>query len=330
MGTRRRAKDPAKNARVLLIEPEPTELDRLSALLRAAHFRVVALDNPDALWPLARLFKPEIGVVGLGVGTSEVNLEALRLGRRLARRSRGTVPVFYLSDTVGPVVLESILEAGAGTDVLSRGAPEELVCRIRGLLRFKAAVAEAERAAIAAKSPMLHDEVTGLYNRRFLLELVGAETRRAERYGGHFAVVIAELDDFSDVHARFGGDVSDRLTLHAAMVLKQSLRDADVLARVGRFHFGMLMSGMAAEDLPAALDRVRRRFAQARFDLEGVAVRASLTFGAATFPDVVGPAQQIFARAIQALDRGREEQRHAALQRAAIDGGVGGCWVAEE
>lgn len=314
VGKRKRTREPARNARVLVIEPDTTELDTVSALLRAAGFRVVALSRPDALAPLCRAFKPEVVVIGLG--TPE--LDALRTGRRLSRRFRGAVPVLYLAAPDNAPVRALCVDAGGGIDVIARADGAELVRKIRTLVGFKAAISDAERASYHEKSPSMHDEVTGLYNRRLLLEMVSAEQKRGERYGGTFSVVIAELDDFMEFHERFGEEACDRLMVYGALLLKQGLRDADVLARVGRFHFGVLLPSMGAEDLSKLTERFERRFGLARFQLEGKSVRASMTFGAATFPDVVGPAQQIFAKAIQDLDRVREERKGDGAPRAAV------------
>lgn len=310
---RRRAGGPVRSGRVLLVEEDAAELDRVAGALREAGLRVVALNRPDALVPLARAFRPE--VVVLGVRGPEA--AAARIGRRLHRKFRGTVPVLYLGDPEDRALREVCFGVGAGMELFAPQAMEELVRRIRALLAFRSAISTADRVEFEARAPTLHDEVTGLYNRRFLLELVGAEARRAERYGGQFAVMIAELADFLALRDRFGEESCNRLMVYCSVLLKQSLREADVIARVGRYHFGVLLPGMPQELLPRMIDRLGRRLSLARFQLEGRAVRAEMTFGAASFPDVVGTAPQIFARAIQELDRARDERR-AGPPRAAV------------
>ncbi|MGA9525803.1 MAG: GGDEF domain-containing protein [Myxococcaceae bacterium] len=146
-------------------------------------------------------------------------------------------------------------------------------------------------------------------DRAFLRELVASEMRRGESCGGCFSIAIVELDDFMELHERFGQVVCDRLTAYVALMLKQTLRDSDIVARVGRYHLGVLLPGMAAETAGALLERVARRFERASFELQGERVTPTVTLGMASFPDVVGPAEQLFVRAIQDLDRAREERR---------------------
>ncbi len=302
---------------MLVAVPDGALLDRLSAAFRDAGMRVVALNRLDALVPLTRAFRPDLALVGVDGGP----VESAKVGRRVWRRFKGAVPVLYLGDVTDPDGRTYLFEEGCGVQLLSRTAPEpELIACVRRVLAFRDGVAEAERAASELRSPSMHDEVTGLYNRRFLLEMVAAELRRVERHGGAFTVLIGELDDFMGYRRSHGEEVCDRLMISCATLLRQSLRDADVLARVGRYHFGALLPDMPPERLPDLLERLERRMAMGRFDLEGRAVKATMTFGAASFPDVVGPAQQLFARAIQSLDRAREERRSGA-QRGLVSGG---------
>lgn len=301
-GKRKRKGDAVKGARVLIYDADATELDRLSALIRAAGCKVMALGRLDALLSMGRVFRPEVAVIGL----SGPELEEAKVGRRLSRKFKGAVPVLYVGDA-DEEGRRFCLDSGCGMDLLPRErAQHELMLRLRRLLSLKAAVQTTVRAEYDQRSPTMHDEVTGLYNRNFLLEMVGTESRRGERYGGSFTVLIAELDDFMAIRDRFGDEVCDRLMVYCSVLLRQALREADVIARVGRFHFGTLLPGMPQEAVPGALERLRRRFSLARMQVDGESLRPKMTFGCASFPDVVGPAQQIFSSAIQDLDRARE------------------------
>ena len=71
------------------------------------------------------------------------------------------------------------------------------------MLGFMRELAEAGGAELEARSLSMHEEVTGLYNRRFLLEMVAVESRRGEGYGGCFSLVIALLYDVLPFHERF-------------------------------------------------------------------------------------------------------------------------------
>ncbi len=311
-GRRRRRGDPVKGAKVLLAVPDGALLDRLSQSLRDAGMRVVALNRLDALVPLTRAFRPDLALLGADADPKE----SARAGRRVWRRFRGAVPVVYLGEVADPDGRTFLFEEGRGLGIVSPRAPaSEWVAFVRRTLAFRDGVVQAERAAHELRSPSMHDDATGLYNRRFLLELVGCELRRRERHGGSFCVLIGELDDFARFRRTHGEDACERLMAGCASLLRGSLREADVLARVGRYHFGALLPGMTAEALPELLGRLERRLGAGHLRVdggEGGTVTAAMTFGHASFPDVVGPAQRIFAQAIQSLDRAREDGRAAA------------------
>jgi two-component system, cell cycle response regulator len=294
-----------KGARVLLVEPVPAELDRLSEVLREAGCKVAAISRADAVLALTRAFRPELVVVGL----HGQDLESMRTGKRVHRRFRGTVPTLYVGEVRNPAARRCCFEQGRAIGIIPRTAPaEELLARLRAVLAYGAATEEALRLRVQQRPTSMHDGPTGLYNRAFLHELVGVEVGRAERHGGGFCVGVAELDGFLSLHRSFGEAVCERVMVYAGRLLRSALRESDVLARVGPYHFGVLLPAMGAQDVPVVLERVGRRFHSARVAVEGATVFPRLTAAMASFPDTPGPAERLFARALQELDRAREQK----------------------
>jgi two-component system, cell cycle response regulator len=301
-----RVTDPARGARVLVMEPDPAKLERLADVLRRAGCRVAALSRPNAALALTRAFRPDAAIIGV----CGPDLAGLRVGRRIDRRFQGSVPVLYLGDASNSEARRFSFAQGKALAILPREVDrEELLAGLRATLAFRNAVEARVRSELETRPKSMHDDATGLFTRAFLMELVASEARRGERYGGCFSVAIVELDEFMALRERFGEGVCERLTAYAALVLKQTLRDSDVVARVGNYHLGVLLPGMPAETAGALLDRVARRFASASFELHGERVTPTVSLGMASFPDVVGPAEQMFVRAIQELDRARGERR---------------------
>jgi diguanylate cyclase (GGDEF)-like protein len=152
---------------------------------------------------------------------------------------------------------------------------------------------------------VLHDPLTGLYNRSFLLAQLGLEVRRAERYGGVFSVVACTPQGLRAFRKQYGRSMVERLLVYAAVVLGQTVRESDVVARVSEDEFALLLPGVTQEALPELLARISARFELARLQVEGKALRVSLVLGAVSFPDMVGAPTQLLSGAVQEMRRAR-------------------------
>jgi len=87
-----------------------------------------------------------------------------------------------------------------------------------------------------------YDTLTGLANRRLLLEALRRALYRAQGEGSRGFVLFIDLDDFKVVNDRYGHEVGDRLLKHVAACMAGLVRDTDVLARLGGDEFALLMN----------------------------------------------------------------------------------------
>ena len=93
------------------------------------------------------------------------------------------------------------------------------------------------------KESILIDELTGLYNRQGLMEFAKKEMARAEREGWYIGILMMDLDRFKYINDRHGHLVGDRIIQQFADILKDSVRETDILCRLGGDEFIVLLSG---------------------------------------------------------------------------------------
>jgi diguanylate cyclase (GGDEF)-like protein len=102
----------------------------------------------------------------------------------------------------------------------------------------------------------LHDDLTGLANRRAFLTVGAQLLRIAERAGETVLVVYADLDGMKAINDRDGHAAGDAALRRTAQVLRATFREADLVARIGGDEFCVLLPGRAAE-AKASIDRLR-------------------------------------------------------------------------
>ncbi len=104
----------------------------------------------------------------------------------------------------------------------------------------------------------LRDELTGLYNRRALLEVAPAQLLAAHRSGTPTSLVYLDLDGMKHINDTYGHEEGDAALAETAALLTKALRQSDVIARIGGDEFVVLMTGVDGLGARSALARLRR------------------------------------------------------------------------
>lgn len=180
----------------------------------------------------------------------------------------------------------------------------ELLCRS---IRY---AIERQRLLREMRALALHDELTGLFNRRGLTVAGETLVQVARREHCGLAAVYVDLDQLKTVNDAHGHDAGDRLLWRFAQCMKESFRDSDVLGRIGGDEFCALMLVHGAAGVAPALERLR-----ANLDLEERGPESghlSFSAGLATTLDLSGdPLQELMRQADGAM-YARKRVRHAA------------------
>jgi diguanylate cyclase (GGDEF)-like protein len=117
----------------------------------------------------------------------------------------------------------------------------------------------AERRVLRARLAELAitDPLTGLYNRRHFEDILRAEIGRIQRYGGHCALAMIDLDFFKNYNDTLGHLAGDALLRELAALLRGQMRVSDVLARYGGEEFALIMINTPKDEAQAAMERLR-------------------------------------------------------------------------
>lgn len=131
---------------------------------------------------------------------------------------------------------------------------EEQVMKRTGMLEN--ALKETEQLKEKFKELAYVDELTGLYNRRFFFSEATAALSRAVRYGHPFTLMILDLDDFKKVNDNYGHPVGDLLLNVVSKILKEQIREGDILARFGGEEFVLALPNTNVKSASQLADRI--------------------------------------------------------------------------
>lgn len=128
---------------------------------------------------------------------------------------------------------------------------KELNVRINALLKTYETKKELVKTAIC-------DELTGLYNRKYLHHRLDAEISRAKRYGTHLSCLLLDIDYFKTVNDMYGYDWGDILLKKIAQMLSALVRKEDVLTRYGDEEFIVILPETTEQQAMIFAERFRK------------------------------------------------------------------------
>jgi diguanylate cyclase (GGDEF)-like protein len=138
--------------------------------------------------------------------------------------------------------------------------------------------AEQERLAVT-------DVLTGLYNRRFVEELLRIETDRARRTKAHVGLVVLDIDYFKLVNDRFGHAAGDRVLAEVAERLRAALRPSDILARYGGEEFVAVVPDGSSEATLEVAERLRVSVQESPIAFDGNSITVTVSAGVAAMSE---------------------------------------------
>ncbi len=160
------------------------------------------------------------------------------------------------------------------------------------------------------------DELTGLYNLRYLLMKLDECAAETERYGATFSVASLDIDFFKSVNDRWGHPTGDRVLKGIAELLQQRTRRADIVARTGGEEFIVLMPRTGPDDARHLMETLRNELTQKVFTSDnGDSFGVTLSAGVASWTEHTGSVSHL----LSACDRSLYAAKHAGRNRVLID-----------
>lgn len=171
---------------------------------------------------------------------------------------------------------------------------------------------ELEQALQRIEELAMRDELTGVFNRRFLMEAIRNERQRCERTGGAFTLCILDVDHFKHVNDRHGHLAGDRVLQEIAKTASEALRQTDYFGRYGGEEFAMVLTGTIADGAMITAERVRRQIEQIDFSAIAPDFRVTVSIGIADSRSGEDSAIT-FKRADEALYQAKESGRNRCI-----------------
>ncbi len=226
-------------------------------------------------------------------------------------------PILFIGETFKGCTVRAIAFDYIKTPVDN----QELIIRVKNMLKIR-------ELRDKLKTLSTTDELTGLHNRRYLLERMEQEISRSKRYGTPLSVLLFDLDFFKVVNDIYGYEWGDVLLRSIADKLKQLIRKEDILTRYGDEEFIVALPNTSEDNAFLFAERFRKDIEKMEFIPAGEEERHPITIsgGISTFPciaDTEEDANTIIRYAEHALYNAKKRGKNKIVQFSQLNLGEG-------
>lgn len=161
-----------------------------------------------------------------------------------------------------------------------------------------------------AKNESYIDELTGLYNQRYLPMALEHEIQRAKRENSPFTLLFLDIDYFKMVNDGRGHWVGSKLLMEIGKVLRDQVRSCDYTFRYGGDEFIVILGGSGLESSKNVAERIRKAVETKTFAVEGHNLNLTVSIGLASYPEHANSAPSLIQIADQAMYYGKRKSRN--------------------
>jgi two-component system, cell cycle response regulator len=298
--------------RILLVDPRDSSAERLTAAFNGKYDVVRKKDHQAAIDATADGINPFELVI---VSFDKEHYDGLRLCSQLkSMEATRQTPILVIVDPDDQPALLRALDMGVN-DYLHRPVDKhELLARVSTQVK-RYRYTERLRSSVKASIEMaITDQLTGLYNRRYLETHL---THLIEHYvnrGKALAVVAVDVDFFKAINDNHGHDVGDKVLQELSVRLRANTRSVDLCCRVGGEEFIMVLPNTGPDLSSRIAERLRRAVAAKSFDcgLDNP-VPVTISVGVASLAGADDGLEKLLKRADQAMYTAKREGRNRVV-----------------
>lgn len=302
---------------ILIVDDNPQNLKVLGNILKenTSYGMAFAMNGYEAL-DFIKSSKPDM--ILLDVIMPE--MDGFEVCRMLKKQPEtANIPVIFITAKTEPEDIVKGFSVG-GVDYITKPFHEaELLMRIRTHLDLKLSrdqLEEKNRELSEAYDKIeqlaLTDSLTGLANRRNIINLMAVEVSRCERNGGTFSLIMSDIDFFKKVNDTYGHDTGDHVLQTLANIMRENLRQQDVISRWGGEEFLIMLPYTEMEKAVAVAEKLRLAVMNTEISYTGEHFHITMTFGVSQFDKMIG-VEKTIKKADDALYLGKQTGRNKVL-----------------
>lgn len=295
--------------KILVADDDHTSRLMLSALLKTWGYKpVVVNDGAAALTTMQTAGSPRIAILD----RSMPEMNGLDVCRHIRQQETLTPPyiIFITSHNESQDIVAG-LEAGADDYICKPFDANELRARLSVGSRMVDLQDRLKEALNILSYQAMYDVLTGIFNRRAILDLLEKEHHRAAREGSRLVIGLFDIDNFKSINDNFNHLVGDETLSALASLVIQLLRKSDSLGRYGGDEFLVILPN-ADKGYEAVFERLRATIQNTPFTTTRGEIHITISVGVSAF-DPDESVEQLLLEADTALYQAKHQGRNRVI-----------------
>ena len=295
------------SGRILYVEDSRSESALVIASLEQQGHKITHVDNAQEALDTFEQNEFDLVLTDIFLKGSLTGLDIVKTIRGDEKNKK--IPILAMSSISDPQQKLELLRNGANDYVAKPIIYEEVAVRTQNLITTKKLLDELEKQQKHFQEMAMKDQLTGLFNRHFLMELGPKSIKEAHRHQHELSMLVVDLDHFKLVNDNHGHATGDTVLESIGSILLNSCRDEDIACRFGGEEFVLVLPHCGIGDAEVKAESLRKTIEQAR--PAGLVITASIGVSSLFIDDGEDNIASLFSRAdagtYQAKANGRNQ-----------------------
>ena len=295
---------------ILIIDDNRTIRQQICATLQGTDLFETYHEAGDGIEGFKTLLSEQIDIILCDLEMP--GMDGYKFLRMVASREElMDIPVIMLTSHEEQEAKIRGLEAGASDYVTKPFYPAELLARVKVQLKIKSLQDSLKESNRQLKELSQTDALTGLANRRRLMDILSVEFERSRRNDTPFSLLMIDLDHFKKINDNYGHQEGDVVLRSLAELMLSHLRQYDTAARFGGEEFSLVLPETDPVEAAGVAERMRKEIANMSFSGDIAKLKITASIGVATSPnDKIEHAEDLLRAADDALYEAKNNGRN--------------------
>ena len=285
-------------ATILIVDDAPSNIQILAAILKKTFHIKVAINGSDCLKIATTEPKPDL--ILLDVEMPDMN--GYEVCEKLMSDEKKPIPIIFVTGRNNDGDEEKGLNLGAVDYITKPISPAIVLARVKTHIELKQ-----QRDAFEVMA--MHDQLTGIYNRHYLIEAAQHKIARATRHKQPLSLLMLDIDHFKAVNDTYGHSKGDEVLQEVSQALKTQNRTEDVVARFGGEEFIILLDQCDSDSAEQKSQYLRKTIEE----LNPSGIKITISIGIAQLNPIGDSFDDLLKRADLAVYQAKDQGRNCVV-----------------
>ncbi|MTJ12671.1 diguanylate cyclase [Anabaena sp. UHCC 0187] len=306
-----------ENCLILVVDDVLLNLQVMAQALESAGYEITLASSGNQALERMQLVRPDLILLDLMMP----DMNGFEVCDKIkSDLSLADIPIIFITASNEQEHILQAFDKGAVDYVVKPFNTYELLARVRTHLELRYTqnqlkkMLEEQKELVKSLEKLANtDSLTGVWNRRYLLNIAEQETQRSRRYNRPLSVLMIDIDHFKNVNDTYGHAIGDEVLIIMTETVMKYLRNIDVLGRFGGEEFVALLPETDSQAAVITAERIRVNIEEIKIPIDDKLVSITVSIGVGSYQKGDTDIDVLIQRADKALYQAKNQGRNRVI-----------------